>query len=171
MVARTRGAREMCVTQRVDLLALGAHPGDVEIAIGGTIHSALRIHFSPYGSYKQARRTEAWIGSSSSALLRSGGCCRHGSSRAWVCPPERCRTHAGRRGRTTVRTATTADRHRDRTDRDGVVLCDSFLKPKPGHISRSCSNAASLGAWIGRACCISTGLRPEADRRVYAASR
>ena len=44
----------------------------------------------------------------------------------WVCPRERCRTHAGRRGRTTARNATTAGRHRDRTDRQGVGSCDSF---------------------------------------------
>ena len=72
----------------------------------------------------------SWIGSSSSVFLLCGGGCRCGSCRASVCPRERCRTHAGRRGRTTV-CNTTAGRHRDRADRRGAESCDSFQKPKP----------------------------------------
>ena len=83
-------------------------------------------HTSRHGGPKQ------WTGSSSSAFSSCGGRFRPGSSRGWVYPPERCRTHAGRRGRTTAWHATTAGRHRDRTDRQGVDSCDSFQKPKPG---------------------------------------
>jgi hypothetical protein len=78
----------------------GSH-GVSESAVRLIIEVALDAR-NPFLSFRliQVGGSKRWIGSFSSAFLPSGGACRCGSCRASVCPRERCRAHAGRRGRT-----------------------------------------------------------------------
>ena len=68
-------------------------------------------------------------------VLALCGCCRPGSSRA--CAPRGAVPHPRRSAGTDNCAERQAGRHRDRTDRQGVDLCDSFQKPKPGSSSSS----------------------------------